>query len=271
MISIYSRIQNKFFRSTNSLTKINELIACNQWTHNLPKIRCLSTKTTPKITDIKQFPRKTNKTIDPIKHLTKNNEENEENLEKSRPKVETMGIIGIHNWDDMKNVGKWVCVYHFPYIAYLQTFQRLKLWITVFNCAFVPVSFALYSSGSFEIDVVTYYTMVGMFSMFGMYIFGHLFSRYVGRIYVSDNRKFVRLSHLSFFGHRMDTDFEREDIVPLMDTNVKLDDWYCAIERYSTSNHLYMSLKYGGIVNREAFEQVFGEESIKFLVQNKRI
>ncbi|CAG2122384.1 unnamed protein product [Medioppia subpectinata] len=94
-----------------------------------------------------------------------------------------------------------------------------------------------------------------------LYVFGFFFRQLVGRVYISRDESMVRLSHLSFFGNRVDTEVEASDVVPLAVSNDRLNDFFCRIERFSCDDLLYMSLKYGGVVNREAFEQVFGKNS----------
>jgi hypothetical protein len=94
-----------------------------------------------------------------------------------------------------------------------------------------------------------------------MYVFGNLFRRLVGRAYISDDESLVRLSRLTFFGNRVDEDIEVKDIVPLKMSNLNLKDWYCRIERFSTNEVFFMSLKFGGILNKQGFEKVFGEDS----------
>lgn len=140
----------------------------------------------------------------------------------------------------------------------------MKLYLTIFNTALLPINSVLYSNGLLTTDAFITYSMLSVFSVLAMYIIGNMFRRFVGRVYISDDRKYVRLSHLTFFGNRVDDDIDREDIVPLVDSNQRLDDWFCTIERYSSSSLLYISLKFDGIVDISAFESVFGEDSTKF-------
>ncbi len=177
---------------------------------------------------------------------------------KSVPKP--IGIVGFET-EEFKEVKEWHPIYWFPFIGHARTFCRLKLLQTMISCTIVPTTYLLYGLGLVSIETCNYYTIVSIFAMVMMYVFGNLFRRLVGRAYISDDESLVRLSRLTFFGNRVDEDIEVKDIVPLKMSNLNLKDWYCRIERFSTNEVFFMSLKFGGILNKQGFEKVFGEDS----------
>lgn len=101
------------------------------------------------------------------------------------------------------------------------------------------------------------------FSTALLYSFGHMFRRLIGSIYISPDGNLVRISHLTFFGNRQETVVQLCDIAPLVDSNPNMRDIFLRVTATDLTNDalkhpLYLSLRFGGIVDREKFMQVFG-------------
>ena len=257
----FRELPKRFFKSDKHLSNCHSFgkLSVNRLSEKLLKRRYLSSEASPN-------PPSTKSKIKISRITSKSSAGNAIDVKEEikEPPVKPIGIVDIHQWEDLKNVRKWICVFSFPYIAHLRTFQRLKLYLTVFNIGLLPLNLILYSNQVIGIEPVVLYTALSVFSTLALYIIGNLFRCFVGRVYISEDLKYVRFSHLTFFGNRLDDDIEKDDIVPLMDSNDRLNDWYCAIEQYSNNSMLYMSLKFGGIIDRDLFEKIFGQDSAKF-------
>lgn len=170
------------------------------------------------------------------------------------------GIIGLEALSVHK-VGKWVTVYHFPFIVVARMMARAKLFQTIIACTTVPITFVMSLTGLCSEQTFTYYAFVSMFACAMLYVFGNIFRRLVGIAYISEDGKMARFAHLTFFGRRQESYVQVEDIIPLKYSNEILRDFYCKIERLSNDEVLYLCLKFGGIVNNNGFEKVFGPGS----------
>jgi len=148
--------------------------------------------------------------------------------------------------------------YRFPYIVAARFIQRLKLYQTGLVVAAVPPTVYYYNIGAVAFQPCMGVLAVSTLAMTMLYIFANFFQRVVGLVALSDDKKLVRLSHLTFFGGRNDVIVPVDDIVPFSDSFEMSDDVFVKVRRYSTSDTLYMTLVYGHIENVDAFKRVFG-------------
>ncbi len=153
---------------------------------------------------------------------------------------------------------KFVPIYRFPYIRGARILARLKLYQTGLTVIGIPAISYLYSTGQLGLDSV--FAAVGVASFAGvmLYVISGYLRKVVGVISLSDRGDIVRIGRLTFWGNRRNVYTPLTDIVPLTDCESNLNDIYVHIRRYSTDDVLYMSLRYGLIVEQEAFKQVFG-------------
>jgi len=101
------------------------------------------------------------------------------------------------------------------------------------------------------------------FSTITFYAFGQLFRRLIGSIFISPDQKFVRISHLTFFGNRQETVVYLYELKPLCDSNPNMNDIFLKVSPIDKNveplkHSLFLSLKYGGIVDLDKFKQIFG-------------
>lgn len=148
--------------------------------------------------------------------------------------------------------------YRFPYIVAARFIQRLKLYQTGLVVAAVPPTVYYYNIGAVAFQPCMGVLAVSTLAMTMLYIFANFFQRVVGLVALSDDKKLVRLSHLTFFGGRNDVIVPVDDIVPFSDSFERSGDVFVKVRRYSTSDTLYMTLVYGHIENVDAFKRVFG-------------
>jgi len=154
---------------------------------------------------------------------------------------------------------EYTTIYKFPYIVSVRILSRLKLYQTGLLLFGTPASTILFYLDMTPVEAV--YQVVGLatFACIVLYAMGHFVWRTIGFMYLSHDNKNLRVAHLDFWGNRKDITIPVEDIVPIMDQRETPINVYMPLRRYSSKNILYFSLKYGGILDREKFEFVFGE------------
>ncbi|GIX85697.1 transmembrane protein 186 [Caerostris extrusa] len=84
------------------------------------------------------------------------------------------------------------------------------------------------------------------------------FRRLIGIISISKDGKSVKISHLTFWGRKRDVIVPLEDIVPLTESGCSPNDAYVKLVRFSSKETLYMTLRFGNILDKTKFEFVFG-------------
>ena len=150
--------------------------------------------------------------------------------------------------------------YHFPYIVHFRTVNRLKLLQTGILSIATPALFAMHFAGSESVTQpwVLFIMGANLISLATLAILTSFLQRWVGRIYLNEAEDKVVISHLTFFGKRHNVKFPVLDIVPLYDAAV-IGGWYFRVTRLSDPKDFYnLSLKFGGVLDREAFAKVFG-------------
>lgn len=105
-----------------------------------------------------------------------------------------------------------------------------------------------------------FYMIAGLstFSIVALYGFGQVFRRVIGSVYLSPDEKLVRISHLSFFGNRKEKICSLGSVHNLTDTNPDLEQIFLQVELQDPRTIYYFTLKYGGIMDYEKFEKIFG-------------
>lgn len=90
------------------------------------------------------------------------------------------------------------------------------------------------------------------------YTLGHISSKFVGFIYVSEDRNTVKVSSVDFWGNRKDEVISACDIVPFSDLPVSMmDGLYTKITRFSKTDHLKLNVKFGIVIDAVAFNKIF--------------
>jgi len=89
---------------------------------------------------------------------------------------------------------------------------------------------------------------------------GNFFSRLIGFVYISkDDPEAVRIAHMTFWGNRKDEYYKKTDFVPFSDLPDNVSDIYIHVKVYDQpKSTMYISLKYGYVLDKEQFEEVFG-------------
>lgn len=152
-------------------------------------------------------------------------------------------------------------IYAFPAIKGLRALSRLKLLQTGITAALLPTVFYFYLQGQASASQLTYSTGVAAFAAVMLYAISHYIRRVVGMMYLDSTQTTLKVSHLSFWGHRRDVYLPVSDVMTLGDTGDSLAEPILRLKRHSCPDTLYFSPRLGRVVNRQGFEKVFGSLS----------
>lgn len=150
-------------------------------------------------------------------------------------------------------------VYRFPGIKYCRILSRLKLLQTATSMIMLPPICYLYLQGQVSQNILLYTTGIAVFAGAMLYGMSYFFRRIIGFIYLSESGQTVRVAHLTFWGRRNDIYCPTETVVTLDEVGDSKDELLHQFKRYNTTDTLYFTIKYGQIVDRQKFTQIFGE------------
>ncbi|KAI1280860.1 Transmembrane protein [Halotydeus destructor] len=153
---------------------------------------------------------------------------------------------------------QWTPVYRFGFAPMARVVVRAKIYQTALTVYFFGSSFIAFQTGNAALSSLLFTTGISAFACFMLYVFGNIFSRLIGFAYLSEDKSKIRLAHLTFWGQRKDTVVEVDDMLPFDTLIQRYDDWYCLLSRVSDpKDRYYLSLKFGGILDKENFERAF--------------
>jgi len=148
-----------------------------------------------------------------------------------------------------------------PHIRIIQFVCRLKLYTTGVILACLPISFYLLNTDQILPSQVGFSAGFAVSTLVVLGLVGEYFRKFVGILYLSEDKTQVIISHNSFFGKRKDVRIDVEDIVPLADSPETVDDLVWKIRLYSGDpKNYYISTRFGGISSRKGFRVIFGED-----------
>ncbi|NXA56339.1 TM186 protein, partial [Nothocercus julius] len=150
-------------------------------------------------------------------------------------------------------------VYRFPGIRYCRALSRMKLLQTAITAAALPPVCYLHAQGQVAAAALLYAGGVAAFAGAMLYGMSHYFRRIIGFIYLSESGRTVKVAHLTFWGRRRDVVCPVETVMMLGDVGDGKQELLLQFRRYDSADVLYFTLKYGQIVDRERFAQIFGE------------
>lgn len=99
---------------------------------------------------------------------------------------------------------------------------------------------------------------LGAIAVIMLYIMGEFFRRFVGILYLSKDQQTLKVAHLTFWGNRRDKIMPVSDVLPFSELTDRPSDVYFKLRRYSCQDTFNVCLRYGGVINREKVEAVFG-------------
>ncbi|NXT05191.1 TM186 protein, partial [Prunella fulvescens] len=150
-------------------------------------------------------------------------------------------------------------VYRFPGIKYCRVLSRLKLLQTATSMIMLPPICYLYLQGQVSQNILFYTTGIAVFAGAMLYGMSYFFRRIIGFIYLSETGQTVRVAHLTFWGRRNDIYCPIETVVTLDEVGDSKDELLHQFRRYNSTDTLYFTIKYGQILDRQKFTEIFGE------------
>ncbi|KAM9372433.1 transmembrane protein 186 [Phaethornis superciliosus] len=150
-------------------------------------------------------------------------------------------------------------VYRFPGIKYCRMLSRLKLLQTATTLVMLPPISYLYLQDQVSQNVLLYTTGVALFAGAMLYGMSYFFRRIIGFIYLSENGHTVKVAHLTFWGRRNDIYCPLETVMTLGEVGDSKGELLLQFKRYNTTDILYFTIRFGQIVDRQKFTQIFGE------------
>ena len=148
--------------------------------------------------------------------------------------------------------------YRFQYIRFFRFLSRLKIYQTGLTVVFIPPTVYCYSVGLVGIEACMGSIGLSAFAMTLLYFAGNFFRRIVGLVALSSDEQIVRISRLTFWGNRRDIFVSPSDIVPISDLPDNVNDPYIKLRLYNSKDVLYLTLRYGIVVDPVSFAKVFG-------------
>ncbi|XP_030206899.1 transmembrane protein 186 [Gadus morhua] len=166
-------------------------------------------------------------------------------------------VTRLANYSDL-STERYSMIYHLPHIKLIRAISRLKLLQTGITLAILPPVYYFYLSGELSYFLATYSTGIAVLAGVMLYTASHFLRKVVGMMYLDSTQSTLKVSHLTFWGRRHDVFLPVTDVMTLGDTGDALTETVLRLKRYSTAETMYFSLSYGRIVDKQAFEKVFG-------------
>lgn len=149
-------------------------------------------------------------------------------------------------------------IYRFEAIRAFGYVSKLKVAQTALTVVCLPPGFYWYSQGLVTFNDLCLMGGIAGFALAMLSWMSYFFRRLVGILYVNESGTMLRVAHLNFWGWRQDTYCPVAEVIPMSDTQDRPQDIFVRIQQYSGKQTFYLTLRYGRILDRERFIQVFG-------------
>uniref|UniRef100_A0A8C3JA39 Transmembrane protein 186 n=1 Tax=Calidris pygmaea TaxID=425635 RepID=A0A8C3JA39_9CHAR len=150
-------------------------------------------------------------------------------------------------------------VYRFPWIKYCRVLSRLKLLQTATTTVTLPPICYLYLQDQVSQGIFLYTTGIALFAGAMLYGMSYFFRRIIGLIYLNETGRTVKVAHLTFWGRRNDIYCPIETVMTLDEVGDSKGELLLQFKRYNSTEILYFTIRFGQIVDKQRFTQIFGE------------
>ncbi|NXN20525.1 TM186 protein, partial [Nycticryphes semicollaris] len=150
-------------------------------------------------------------------------------------------------------------VYRFPWIKYCRVLSRLKLVQTATTLVTLPPICYLYLQDQVSQAVLLYTTGITLFAGAMLCGMSYFFRRIIGLIYLNETGCTVKVAHLTFWGRRNDIYCPIETVMTLDEVGDSKGELLLQFKRYNSTDILYFTTKFGQIVDKKRFTQIFGK------------
>jgi len=145
-------------------------------------------------------------------------------------------------------------VYKFTYISHAKVLCRLKLYQTAIVVCLTGANIVTQTDLVFPLVLCTV-------SLTMLAIIGEFFRKLIGILYVNPDTNEVKISHLNFWGNRKDVIRHMNEIIPPCEIGENISDTYVKLSYVDKSlPTMYLSVKYGQILDKQMFTRLIGEE-----------
>ncbi|NXK02919.1 TM186 protein, partial [Herpetotheres cachinnans] len=158
-----------------------------------------------------------------------------------------------------KKTEEFKLVYRFPGIKYCRVLSRLKLLQTATTMVILPPICYLYLQDQVSLNILSYATGIAFFAGAMLYGMSYFLRRIIGLIYLNETGRTVKVAHLTFWGRRNDIYCPIETVMTLDEVGDSKGELLLQFKRYNSTDVLYFTIKFGQIVDRQKFTQIFGE------------
>uniref|UniRef100_A0A8C8R822 Transmembrane protein 186 n=1 Tax=Pelusios castaneus TaxID=367368 RepID=A0A8C8R822_9SAUR len=158
-----------------------------------------------------------------------------------------------------ENTEQFKLVYKFPGIRYCRILSRMKLIQTGITIVSLPPIYYLYFQEQVSPNVVMYATGIACFAAIMLYSISHFLRRMIGLIYLNESGTTVKVAHLTFWGRKKIIYCPVETVMPLEATGDNKEEILFQFKQYNSTQNLYFTLKFGQIMDKQRFAQIFGE------------
>lgn len=163
----------------------------------------------------------------------------------------------------------WIPIYRVPFLNICRLVVKVKLGVTLTSLAVCinKLYIMLHNSSISPITTALFFCI----SSAGLIYVGDYARKIICRVYISEDGQYVRIARLSFFGNRRDMVLPRSIITPLSETNIRAETLMLTVKlrRPDTidfdydnwefyESKFYMTVAFGGILDRAKFNHVFG-------------
>uniref|UniRef100_A0AAQ4Q612 Transmembrane protein 186 n=1 Tax=Gasterosteus aculeatus aculeatus TaxID=481459 RepID=A0AAQ4Q612_GASAC len=156
------------------------------------------------------------------------------------------------------SANRYSLIYTLPHIRLLRAVSRLKLLQTAITVVILPPVYLFYFQGAVPFALVSYTTGIALLAGVMLFTASHFFRRVVGMMYLDPPQTTLKVSHLTFWGRRHDLYLPVSDVMTIGDTGDSVNETIVKLKRFSSPQTLYFSTRFGRVVDKQAFEKVFG-------------
>ncbi|XP_075421280.1 transmembrane protein 186 [Ascaphus truei] len=171
----------------------------------------------------------------------------------------TRARISLPQQEEICDPDKFTLIYKFPGIWFCRSLSRLKLLQTTVTMLLLPPVYYFYLQGQVSYACVVYCSGTAILAGTMLYCLTYYLRRIIGMIYLNGAGTTLKVSHLTFWGKRRDIFIPVEDVKTLAETGDGRHETLLQFRRYSSSDVLYFTTKFGRILDRERFIMLFGE------------
>ncbi|XP_053550244.1 LOW QUALITY PROTEIN: transmembrane protein 186 [Bombina bombina] len=150
-------------------------------------------------------------------------------------------------------------IYRVPGIQFCRSLSRLKLLQTTLTFLFLPPIYYYFLQGQVTYSFTVYCTGTALFAGVMLYFFSYYLRRIVGMMYLNADGTILKVSHLTFWGKRRDIFIPVEDVKTLSETGDNKHETLRQLQRYSTSDKLYFTTRFGHVLDTDKFILLFGK------------